>query len=429
MKILILHKIDYAKMLYHNGIDHDAHNVVYVGTAEKLKSVPLGLRCRKVVREDRGNRICESVLEALKASLGEGDDGTRPFDRIISLSEYELLAAAELRDALGVPGPSLADARLVRDKVAMKKAVTAAGIDAPRFTSLVTVRNGDAALGWTGRTVLKPTHGAGSEDVVIFDSATSAIAALDDRSTGVAAVDGERPNYDAYELEEFVAGPILHFDGLVRDGVVEVACGSHYIGTCQRYNENEPLGSYQIDLDAERIAWIQRVIEAVRIRVGAFHLEAIESERGLVFLEIGNRTGGAGVTQATSLAWGVDLQELELRLLVDECHIDLCQLGRQGKYYGWYVVPGHRYRQGRWSRSDAFEQFRNDARVVEWHERDPNAAFDDSPDYDLPSVPYGGIVGAQRSEHVRDYIAGLFASLEWQPAGESTPDRRRNTVR
>ncbi|MFD0725839.1 ATP-grasp domain-containing protein [Lysobacter brunescens] len=416
MKILILHKIDYAKMLYHNGIDHDLHDVVYVGTAEKLKSVPPDLRCRRVVREDSASGICQSVLEALKASPGEGDDDTRPFDRIISLSEYELLAAAELRDALGVHGPSLSDARLVRDKVAMKKAVTAMGIDAPRFISLATLRSGNASLEWTGRTVLKPTHGAGSEDVVIFENASSAMAAIDGHCTGVAAIDGERPNYDAYELEEFVGGPIVHFDGLVRDGVVEAACGSRYIGTCQRYNENEPLGSYQIDLGAERLAWIQRVIEAVRIRVGAFHLEAIESERGLVFLEIGNRIGGAGVTQATSLAWGVDLQELELRLLVDECHFDLRQIARQGKYCGWYVVPGHRYRQGRWSESGAFEQLRSDARVIEWHERDPDAAFDDSPDYDLPSVPYGGIVGAQRSEDVRDYISGLFASLAWHPA-------------
>jgi hypothetical protein len=120
--------------------------------------------------------------------------------------------------------------------------------------------------------------------------------------------------------------------------------------------------------------------------------------------------------QATSLAWGVSLQELELQLLVDQCLIDLRKVGRQSKYYGWYVMPGHRYRQGRWSTSSTFEQLRNDARVVEWHEGGPDAAYDDSPDYDLPSAPYGGVVGAQRPESVRDYIVALFASLEWQLA-------------
>lgn len=409
MKILILHKIAYPKIDYHRGIDHERHDVTYVGTAEKLATVPAELRCRKLVREDRGDDICGSVLAALESA-----GGARDFDRVISLSEYELLEAAKVRDALGVPGASYADARLVRDKVAMKQAIAAARIDAPRFVHLTELGTAITAPPWSGRTVLKPTHGAGSEDVVIFASAAAALAALADRRTGVARLDTESPALDAYELEEFVDGPIVHLDGLVRDGRVEVAIGSRYIGTCQRYNENLPLGSYQFDLDEAQREWIQRVIAATRIRMGAFHLEAIESGRGLVFLEIGNRTGGAGVPQATSFAWDDDFQKLELELLVDDCAADLGKLGRRGPYYGWYVLPGHRYEQGQWVPGAGFERLRADPRVVTWHQRAADAAFDKSPDYDLPSVPFGGIVGAVRSELVRDYMLELFAALEWR---------------
>lgn len=417
MKVLILHKIAYSKMVYHSGIDHDAHDVVYVGTAEKIKDIPSWLRCRTLIREDLGPDVCNSVLAALVNGSHQDLGGARPVDRIISLSESELLEAAKVRDALGVPGPGFADACLVRDKVAMKVAITAAGIDAPRFVPLSALQDSAAAPGWIGKTVLKPTHGAGSEDVVIYDSAAAALAAISDRKSGVTALDGAVPALNAYELEEFVDGPIVHFDGLVRDGVVELVVASRYIGTCQRYNENEPLGSYQFDLDAERHVWIQRVIDAVRIGNGAFHLEAIESARGLVFLEIGNRIGGAGVSQATSLTLDADFQKLELELLLDDCPTDLTKLGRRGRYFGWYLVPGHRHADGQWVASSALERLKIDKRVVTWHQREAAEGFDEQPDYDLPAVPFGGIVGAERSEHVHDFMVKLFAALEWRSRG------------
>lgn len=409
MKILILHKIAYPKIDYHRGIDHERHEVTYIGTAEKLATVPADLRCRKLAREDRGEEVCGSVLAAL--------GGERDFDRVISLSEYDIVEAAKVREALGVAGPSYADAQLVRDKVAMKRAVVAAGIDAPRFLSLAGFDDGVATMTWAARTVLKPTHGAGSEDVVIFATAADALAALAERRTGVAKLEGATPAFGSYELEEFVDGPIVHLDGLVREGRVEVAIGSRYIGTCQRYNENVPLGSYQFDLDAPTMAWIQRVITATRIQMGAFHLEAIESERGLVFLEIGNRTGGAGVPQATSIAWGDDFQKLELELLVGECQTDLRALGNEGRYCGWYVLPGHRYGQGQWLPTGAVDRLRQDPRAVEWHERPPSDGFDSSPDYDLGSLPFAGVVSAASSELARDYMMELFEAMEWRERG------------
>lgn len=406
MKILILHRVAYDKIAYHRGIDHAAHEVVYVGLADKLRDIPAELRCRRIVREDLGEQVCDSVLAAL--------NGERGFDRVISLSEYELLEAARVRDLLHVPGPSYEDVRLVRDKVAMKRAVFSADLDAPRYVALGALRDGAAWLPWTGRTVLKPTHGAGSEDVVIFDTAAACLHALLNRSTGVAALDDENPRPDGYELEEFVSGPIVHFDGLVQDGVVRAALGSRYIGNCHQYNENRPLGSYQFELDPKRLAWVQHVIGALRLRSGAFHLEAIESERGLVFLEIGNRSGGAGVPEASSRAWGVDFQSLELALLLDDGHVDLGGLAHQGRHYGWYLLPGHRYAQGRWVAPDGLDRFRQDPRVIRWHERAAHEDFDASPSYDLPALPYAGIVGAERPEAVRDYLQALFAALQWR---------------
>lgn len=417
MNVLILHRIDFAKIRYDVGIDHERHAVTYVGRAEKLETVPSALRCTRLVHEDLGDdRVAEAVLAALATLPG------RPrFDRVVSLSEYELLAAAQVREALGAPGPSVAEAALVRDKLAMKTAVAEAGLDVPRFVPLASVTTADGrvaatALPWHGRTVLKPTHGAGSEDVVIFETAQACLQALREGATGVAALQGDAPAVGRYELEEFVEGDILHMDGLVQDGVVKVAIGSRYVGNCQQFNRNRPLGSGQFDLAPAQRDWVQRVVAAVRIRQGAFHLEAIASPRGVVFLEIGNRSGGAGVPQATSLAWDADFQALELALIVGEPRRDIGALGRVGLYYGWYVFPAHEYATGYWSAAAAMlERFRSDPRVVRWCERGRDDGFDSEPSYDLDKAPLAGLVSGETPEAVRAFMADLFAAVAWTP--------------
>ena len=61
-----------------------------------------------------------------------------------------------------------------------------------------------------------------------------------------------------------------------------------------------------------------RVLAAVGIRNGSFHLEAIEAPDALVFLEVGNRVGGADVVATFELATGVHLPSEELRILIGD---------------------------------------------------------------------------------------------------------------
>src|SRR5574337_89938 len=154
MKLLVLHRIPYHKVAYHRGINHSLHEVTYIGTAEALSTIPLDLRCTKIERPGR-KPAAEEILELVKA--------TTKFDRVISLSEYELLDAAKVRESLGVPGPRLNDVELVRNKALMKNAIVGAGLRAPRFWT----GEGQWTGAWSGRTVLKPIDGASSEGIKI----------------------------------------------------------------------------------------------------------------------------------------------------------------------------------------------------------------------------------------------------------------------
>ena len=115
MNILVLHRIPYHKIDYHRGIDHDAHHVIYFGTREALGTIPAWLRHRPIERPGKAGTFEEARAWLQREPLR--------FDRVISLSEYELLDAAQLRESLDVEGAPVAQVMLVRDKVRMKHAV------------------------------------------------------------------------------------------------------------------------------------------------------------------------------------------------------------------------------------------------------------------------------------------------------------------
>lgn len=135
MNVLILHRVPYGRIEYERGIDHNLHDVTYLGTRDALATLPLGLRHQSVVRPGERNAYDEALAwDGLKR---------RQFDRIVSLSEYELLDAARLRESLGVQGPTVREVQLVRDKVLMKQAVEDAGIRVPRFARLQALLEGE----------------------------------------------------------------------------------------------------------------------------------------------------------------------------------------------------------------------------------------------------------------------------------------------
>ena len=44
MKLLVLHRVPYAKIDYHRGIDHTEHDVTYIGIDKALETIPRDLR-------------------------------------------------------------------------------------------------------------------------------------------------------------------------------------------------------------------------------------------------------------------------------------------------------------------------------------------------------------------------------------------------
>lgn len=323
MKILILHRVPFAVLHYDQLIDHMAHEVIYLGAEDRLDDLPSDLRAVRVALlpgQDHATHVEASI------------DAFRGVQRVVSASQYTLRDAARIREAIDCPGMRVDAFDAVDDKVIMKARIRAQGLRAPAFMPYPQFLEAQDCP-WMGKTVLKPRCETASRNVSVFSSPQMLLAA---------AARGEIPEQPAAEsmqVEEFVEGPILHFDGFARDGKVVLIQPSRYYGTCLGYALGESLGSLQFDDQALADA-AAGYVRASGIADGAFHLEMIQTDAGLCFLEIAPRVGGGGINDVMRLRWNIDLVAADIAT----------QAGMEpppyapratGECYGFYIVPGH----------------------------------------------------------------------------------------
>ncbi len=403
MNILILHRIPYHKIDYHRGIDHNVHNVVYLGTAAALKSIPADLNCQQWQRPG----VDKTAVEAINVLTERGEKEGESFDCVISLSEYELMSAAIVREHFSIAGATVAQTDMVRNKLLMKQAVEAADLVVPQNLSLADFAVAEQVK-WQGDTVLKPVDGASSENVLVFDSPELLSAALVNNTTGIEQLDGG--DYDNYQVEQFITGEILHIDGLILNGDLKLVVTSQYIGSCLAFAHGSPLGSVQIETTDEIHQWTADVLKATELTTGSFHLEAIATDNGLVFLEVANRVGGADVVDAIEQATGMHLPSAELKAYLGES-VETPTIDNDGKRYGWFAFPGHHLEQ-QFCQIKHTEAFSNDDIMIRWNQLAASQPLTKHITYQAVEVPIAGLVGADSSQQLADFLRDMFATVE-----------------
>jgi hypothetical protein len=250
-------------------------------------------------------------------------------DAVFAPHEYDLLDAARVRDRIGVRGMSRSLTLDCRDKVRMKRKLRAGGVATPAFVacdSRAAVPDLVREVGFP--LVLKPRQGGGSRGVMVIADESSLARAW------------SRIDPDAYECEQFVAGPIHHVDGLRRRGRLTVSQVSRYVNTCFQSAHGLPHGSVVVDdpsLSRRLTEFAAGSLAALGLDDSAFHLELILRDGTTpVFLEVGARLGGGEIVPVVEEVYGVDL----LRAWID------LQLGgppaaelMRGAVGGWLVAP------------------------------------------------------------------------------------------
>ena len=112
MNILILHKIPFYKARYDLSINHNIHNVYYL-ISNNFDDIPDDLRANKIINN-------ENILECISQYI---KNNNIVFDKVIALSEYQILDGALIREKFNISGPKPQEISKSRIKSVMKQAI------------------------------------------------------------------------------------------------------------------------------------------------------------------------------------------------------------------------------------------------------------------------------------------------------------------
>jgi hypothetical protein len=227
-------------------------------------------------------------------------------DRLETVIEAQVLAAARVRERTGIPGTSSRTAFLCRDKVAMKAALRAAGVPVAASQGVTSLDEAEDFARRTGfPVILKPRDAAGAKGTCRADS----IEALRQAGRESGLADGA-----PCAIEEFVEGHEGFHDTLTVGGRVACDFISHYypnVLEAMRTRWISPQIVVTNRMDAPFYAEIRdlgrRVSQALGIETSATHMEWFHGPKGLRFSEIGCRPPGVGQWDSYCAAGEFDL--------------------------------------------------------------------------------------------------------------------------
>ncbi|MEZ4235518.1 MAG: ATPase [Myxococcota bacterium] len=232
----------------------------------------------------------EAVTEAVRRIQARG-----PWvHKLESTVEALMLPAAEARAATGIPGMSVAQTTLVRDKYKMKQFLAANGIRCAQSAEVATLDQARAFVEKVGfPVILKPLAAAGAAGTWRADDVGSLVRAAEES--------GMAPGREVM-LEEFVSGHEGFWDTLTVNGRVMYEQICHYypnVLEAMRTRDCSPIVMITNRMDApgygELREFGRQVLTALQIHTAPTHMEWFYGEKGLFFSEIGARPPGVRV--------------------------------------------------------------------------------------------------------------------------------------
>ncbi|WP_093804354.1 ATP-grasp domain-containing protein [Streptomyces sp. Wb2n-11] len=224
----------------------------------------------------------------------------RPFDRVITTTEFAAESTGHVVDALGLPGVTEATARALKDKVLTRELLEKHGLSPVRYRSVHSAEDAAAFAAEVGEPiVLKPTDGVASLHIHPASTPQEAAAAWDRLvEAGITTV----------IAEEFLEGPVVSVDSFSFEG-------RHVPIGYSEYRMNERFVEWEVStpsrvavphLDALRELTVG-LLDAVGLTEGPSHSEFVLTPKGPRVLESHARLAGSGAPELVRRAFGCDL--------------------------------------------------------------------------------------------------------------------------
>jgi hypothetical protein len=254
--------------------------------------------------------------------------------RIATMIEPMQLPLAQLRHALGVPGPTPSQILPFTDKLAMKAAMR--GVDAllPRYLP----HQHGAFLADPRGYVARVTAQLGP---VVFakpiaENSSIGTARLGDHAELIAFLDSSPY---ALELDEFVEGEGYHLDSVIVNGRVSWFGAGRYAAPQGQTLDGAPLAGISVDRTDplyDEVEDLNRTLlgSFPRVPDGCTHMEVLRRADGRwVFLEVAARVPGVRCPEMHRISRGIDLRAVHYLIQAD-LPVDLTGVpGPHAAYY------------------------------------------------------------------------------------------------
>lgn len=238
-------------------------------------------------------------------------------DRVLGILEPLQVQIAQVREALGVAGPSVAVAERFRDKGRMKDELRRHGLPCARHAVVTCLADAEALVEEVGfPIVIKPTAGMACKATWRIHDASQLQQAL-------AAIHAS-PQSPAI-AEEFLKGREYSFETITIGGEVRFASFTRYLPTPMEVMENpwiqwtvlHPREVAGPEFDDARELGV-RAIKALGLDTGFTHMEWFRRDDGsLAIGEIAARPPGAQIVAGNNYVHDADLYRAWARAVVD----------------------------------------------------------------------------------------------------------------
>jgi biotin carboxylase len=229
----------------------------------------------------------------------------KKIDRIVALDEFDMEAAATLREHMRIPGMGLTTMRYFRDKLAMRMKALEGGIRVPDFIPVLNHHDIRYYLNHVPSPwVLKPRSEASAIGIKKIDSAEALWPVLESL--------GDKQS--SFLLEKFVPGDVYHVDSVVSEREVVFSSVSRYGAPPMAVAQQGGIfTTYLLPAESQEAVSLRQLnrdlIEALGLVRGVSHAEFIgaRSDGYFYFLECAARVGGAYICEMVETATGINL--------------------------------------------------------------------------------------------------------------------------
>ncbi|GAB3626175.1 ATP-grasp domain-containing protein [Pandoraea terrae] len=286
--------------------------------AEDERYRELASRLHRVV-ELESTTDPELVLLAMRQIHDE-----TPIDGILGLLDYAIGPAAYAAEVLGIPFTSRAGIANARNKARCRACLDAAGAPSARYAHVFDEGSALAAADAIGYpVVLKPVSGASSLLAAIVSTPAEFSRAWQEAAEKFLSLPQSIQSVlsAGFLVEEKLLGPMVSVEIGVRDGERSVFMVSSRRRS--RTIETEELGiSMPASLSPDEwdacVSYASRVLDALGLDFGVFHLELIITAQGPRLVEVNPRLMGGSMPDLYANLTGVNIFETLLSFYLRE---------------------------------------------------------------------------------------------------------------